>query len=286
MKPSVKRNGFAWVMVVLLIVSVSLAFISISGFKVVERDKIVIVPLQGIIISGDTDESGYVSSALFTRTLYRLKDDDRVKAIVIVVNSPGGTPSASYEIARSIDDVKKSKPVIAFLGDMATSGAYYAISPSTRIVALPDTVTGSLGVIWVIENKEGYYEDKGIKFFVYKSGEMKDIGAPWREPTSEEKELINSTIQEIFSRMMNEISDSRNLSEPVIEELSDARILTGYQAYQAGLVDEIGTLHSAIEMAKDLSGIESPELKYIELREIENISARYLEESFSGYPFS
>jgi len=274
------------IMVAMLGISVILAVVAILEFGMMEREEIAILPLQGIIISGDTDEDGYVSSARFTETLYRLMNDNSVKAIVITVNSPGGTPSASYEIAKSIEDVKKTKPVIAFLGDMATSGAYYAISPSTRIIALPDSVTGSLGVIWVIENREKHYEDEGIRFFIYKSGKMKDIGAPWREPSPDESELINSTIHEIFRRMMDEISASRNLSESNIDYLSDGKPLTGYRALQMGLVDEMGTLHTAIETAKNLAGVESPEIKHVEFRDLGNISARYLEKSFSGYPFS
>ena len=287
MKPLRRKSNITGIIiVVLLAISIILAVLAVVSYRGEVREKIAVMSLQGIIISGETDEEGYVSSARFSETLYQLKDDEGVKAIVIVVNSPGGTPSASYEIAKAIEDVKKTKPVIAFLGDIATSGAYYAISPSTKIVSLPDTVTGSLGIIWVIENKEGHFEEEGIRYFVYKSGEMKDLGAPWREPTPEEEKLINSTVEEIFNRMMDEISSSRNLSSDVVAEISDARIFTGYKALELGLVDDIGTYHTAIEMAKSLSGAKSPVIQHIEPRDFENVTSKYLEKSFSGYPLS
>lgn len=293
MRPGKNHELRKYVAIIFLVVAV----IGISYIvypREITHEEIAVVTIQGTIVSGEVPpDSGYVSSVRISKLLMDLKENESVKGIVIRVNSPGGTPSASQEIMDAVEKVRERKPVVVSFGDIATSGAYYAVVPATIIYSNPDTVTGNIGVIWIIENKEGKYSDEGIKYYIYKSGQMKDMGAPWRAPTEEEEEWINQTIHEIFKRMVDQIVNYRNLTREEVAFISDGKVMTGAVARQHGLVDRLGTLEDAIDAAKELAEAPHAEVHYygedyIESGSDSQISKKarlhYLEMSPVGFP--
>jgi protease-4 len=254
----------------------------IFPFPPVIPEKVSVIYLQGILLSGQIPEDyGYASSEEIIKKLRDAEEDVSTKAIVLRINSPGGSPAASQEIVKEIK--KLTKPVVVSMGDIAASGAYYVAVAADRIFASPDTMTGSIGAIWIFENKSGYYEEEGINFTVVKSGEYKDMGANWRGPTENETEYAEEVIQELHERFVKEIAEGRNLSMDYVRNLSDGRIIMGEEAKELGLIDEIGNLYDAIDEASRLGGIVGkPEIEY--MREEMDISSilKYWEESPYG----
>lgn len=258
------------ILIVLLIItviiqSVAIAYIFLSSQEISpppipQRPRIAVVYIQGTLTTGVAD--GYASSDVIVRQLEELRDDGRVKAVILRINSPGGSPAAAQEIVEAVKKLREMKPVIASLGDIATSGAYYIAAPCNLIVASPDTMTGSIGAIWVFEDRSKYYEDEGIEFTVIKSGEMKDMGADWRALTEEEKNYAQRIVDEVFKRFLSTVSTFRNVSEENLMEISDGRVITGEMAKELGLVDDFGNLESCIELASEMLGLENPEIIY------------------------
>jgi protease-4 len=155
------------------------------------------------------------------------------------------------------------------MGDIATSGAYYISAPADWILANPDTITGSIGVIWVFENREGEFRDDGINHTVVKSGDMKDIGAPWRNLTEKELVYANEMVKNTFDRFVNEVAENRNMSTDDVYNLSDGRVYLGERAMELGLVDQLGNLYDAIEIAGKLGGIKGePQVEYTNKRDV------------------
>jgi protease-4 len=206
-----------------------------------------------------TDSREYIEG------LKSFRENSRVKAIVLRVDSPGGGVSAAQEIYREVEKTKAVKPVVASLGSMATSGGYYISCVATKVVANPGTVTGSIGAIAVFPNFEKLFEKIGYSTVVIKSGEFKDIGNPARSMTPEEETLLRDTILEVHDQFVKDVARARGMEEASVRQIADGRILTGAKAKNLGLVDELGNLQDAIELAKTLGHIEGkPEVIYYE----------------------
>jgi len=206
-----------------------------------------------------TDSREYIEG------LKSFRENSRVKAIVLRVDSPGGGVSAAQEIYREVEKTKAVKPVVASLGSMATSGGYYISCVATKVVANPGTVTGSIGAIAVFPNFEKLFEKIGYSTVVIKSGEFKDIGNPARPMTPEEETLLRDTILEVHDQFVKDVARARGMEEASVRQIADGRILTGTKAKNLGLVDELGNLQDAIELAKTLGHIEGkPEVIYYE----------------------
>jgi len=206
-----------------------------------------------------TDSREYIEG------LKSFRENSRVKAIVLRVDSPGGGVSAAQEIYREVEKTKAVKPVVASLGSMATSGGYYISCVATKVVANPGTVTGSIGAIAVFPNFEKLFEKIGYSTVVIKSGEFKDIGNPARPMTPEEETLLRDTILEVHDQFVKDVARARGMEEASVRQIADGRILTGAKAKNLGLVDELGNLQDAIELAKTLGHIEGkPEVIYYE----------------------
>jgi len=228
--------------------------------------QVAVIYVQGEMVTGNMPLGiGYATSEDICKNIREATGDASVSAIVLRVNSPGGTPAAAQEIVTEIKKAQdKGIPVIVSMGDIATSGAYYISAPADVIVANPDTMTGSIGVIWVFTNKSEYYSNEGIEFYTAQSGEFKDMGADWRGLTDEEKEYANDVVMSVYERFVNEIAEDRNMSVYRVKELSDGRIYLGADAKDFGLVDEFGNLYDAIDIAAELGGIEgTPRVKYM-----------------------
>ena len=265
-KKSKKRLIFYIVLVLLIGFIVLLGAIlsdTTSSFTL-PRDKVAVIYVQGSMITDNIPGGlGYASSEQICRELREARKDPFVRAIVLRVNSPGGTPAAAQEIVTEIKKTKDDKPVVISMGELAGSGAYYISAPADKIVANPDTMTGSIGVVWVFENKEGYFDEEGLNYTIIKSGDFKDMGAPWRNLTSEEKDYSTEIVMNSYFRFVEEIAEGRNMSVRDVEKLSDGRIYLGENAKELGLVDDIGNLYDAVDIAAEMGGISgTPEIDY------------------------
>jgi len=209
-------------------------------------DKIAIVEIKGVI----TQSSGIIEE------LDQYKEDEGVKAIVLRIDSPGGGVGPAQEIHREILKVKSKKKVVTSMGSVAASGGYYIACASDLIIANPGTITGSIGVLMEFTNIEELFKKIGIKGVVLKSGEHKDIGSPFREMTPEEKKIIQGVIDNVHQQFILAVAKGRKLDQAKVAEIADGRILTGEQAKQLGLVDQIGNLQDAIDIVAKMVGIE------------------------------
>ncbi|MDD5473298.1 MAG: signal peptide peptidase SppA [Candidatus Methanoperedens sp.] len=226
------------------------------------KNRVEVIYVQGVMLTGSIPTGfGIATSEDITKSLKDASEDDGVKAIVMRINSPGGSPAAAEEIVSAMKKIKK--PIVVSMGDVAASAAYYISAPADRIIANPDTITGSIGVIWEFQNRSKFYDKDGTSFYIAKSGEMKDMGGDWRGLSDEEKRYADQTIAEAYSRFVKEVADDRNISLSKVKDLADGRVYTGAKAKELGLVDEFGSLDDAIDVAASLGGIEGkPEVTY------------------------
>lgn len=185
-------------------------------------------------------------------------DDPLVKAIVVRIDSPGGGVAPSQEIYNAIKRVRRehNKTVVASMGTVAASGGYYIAVATDRILANPGTLTGSIGVIMQMANFQELLEKIGVKSVVVKTGKFKDLGSPFRPMVEEERQLLESVMNDTLSQFIEAVADGRSMDAAEVEQLADGRIFTGRQAKSVLLVDEIGDLQDAIKLAGELSGIE------------------------------
>ena len=264
------RGFFVYVAIVLsliLIIGVSLAVIfggvDLSVYP--DKDQVAVIYVQGMMITGGMpDGFGFSTSENVCKHLRLAADDDNVEAIVLRVNSPGGSLAAAQEIKGEIEKAKENKPVVISMGDVAASAAYHISASADRIVANPGTITGSIGVIWVFENKSGYYDEEGIEHWVAKSGEFKDMGADWRNLTVDEQAYADEVVMEVFSMFVDDVAAGRNMTREEVLNLSDGRIYTGATAMDLGLVDETGNMYDAIDIAAELGNITGePTITYM-----------------------
>jgi protease IV len=191
--------------------------------------------------------------------LKKAADDTRVKAVVLRVNSPGGGVTASDDVYGEIVRYKKERkvPVVAALGDVAASGGYYVACAADRIVAHPTTTTGSIGVIMTGLNLEGLLAKVGVRNQTFKAGEHKDILSPFRGATPEERRIVQSILDDLHTRFVSVVRESRaGLDLRRLAELTDGRIFDAPQALQAGLIDQIGDLHAAIDAARAAAHVD------------------------------
>lgn len=224
------------------------------GLGLVKQNKIAVIYVDGQMVADKSPDSpGSAFSSDIVKCMRSATDDQDVKAIVLRVNSPGGTPVAAEEIISQIQKTKTVKPVIVSMGDMATSAAYYISSQTDRIVANPDTFTGSIGVIWVFKNKSKYYDENGISVYAAKSGNFKDLGSEWRGLTGPEKDYVQDIINESYDRFVTNVAKGRNLSVEKVKSIADGRVYTGTTAQKMGLVDDLGGLYDAVAIAKNMS---------------------------------
>lgn len=213
---------------------------------------IAVIPIEGILISGETRGTMVAGTRTIAKFLKRARERRRVRALVLWIDSPGGSAAAAQEIYRMLRQFKKEtkKPLVAALGDVAASGGYYVAVAADRIYALPATLTGSIGVLWENINLERLLGKLGIEAETLKAGRFKDIGSPFRPMTKEERKLIQRLLQDVHDQFIADVAKGRKLSPQKIRRLADGRILTGKQALKAGLVDELGGLEEAIAFAR------------------------------------
>jgi protease-4 len=228
------------------------------------KDKILLMDVSGVL----ADESGGLVLgtppprvpivARVREELQKAEEDDDVKALIVRINSPGGTITASDLIYREIESFKTRRkiPVVAVMMDVAASGGYYAALAADSIVALPTTVTGSIGVIMLAVNAQGLMEKIGVAPMAIKSGEMKDAGSPFRPLTPQERAVFQSVIDQMYGRFVTLIASSRKIPEDRVRAFADGRIYTAEQAKALGLVDDIGYMEDVVASARKAAGLK------------------------------
>ncbi len=212
-------------------------------------DKILLLSVEGVIAESE-GLNGSFSASKFISQLNQAMDDEDVQAVVIQVDSPGGTVVHSEQIHDKIVEVQKSGiPVVVSMGATAASGGYYISAPADVIVASPSTLTGSLGVIFTIPNLEKAADWIGYSETRITSGKMKDIGSPLKKISDEERQVFQTLVDESYQQFVDVIAKGRNLSKTEVLKLADGRIYSGKQAKKVKLVDKLGYLEDAIEEA-------------------------------------
>ncbi len=223
--------------------------------------KVAVVPVVGTIASADNSVPGTqppVTPEGLADALRQAEADPAVAAVVLEVNSPGGGVTASDEMHQSILDFRESsgKPVVVSMGDIAASGGYYISTAADRIVANETTLTGSLGVIFSLTDFSELADDYGVEQEVVKSGKFKDMGSSFRNLTPEEREILQSIVDESYDKFVSVIVEGRDLPEERVREIADGRVYSGQQAKEIGLVDSFGGLDEAAEISEDLANVE------------------------------
>lgn len=218
-----------------------------TGHELPFGDRIGVVEIKGVI----------TQSANVIEQIQRYLDDDGVKAIILRIDSPGGGVGPSQEIYREVikAKTKTGKKVLVSMGSVAASGGYYIACASDLIVANGGTITGSIGVVMEFTNLEDLLKKIGVKGFVLKSGEHKDIGSPFREMSPEEKKILQDVVNNTHQQFIEAVATGRKLDRAKVAEIADGRIFTGEQAKQLGLVDRLGDLQDTIDMAAQMVGI-------------------------------
>jgi protease-4 len=199
------------------------------------------------------------------RRLRELREEKDVKAVILRINSPGGTVASVQEIHEAVRALQKGgKKVIASFQDVAASGGYYIAAPADRIVANPGSIVGSIGVIFHLNNLEELAKKVGVKSEVIKSGKMKDMGSPTRGLSAEERQVFEGLVQSAYGQFLSAVSEGRKMPLDTLRPLADGRVFTGEQALAAGLVDVLGGFDQAILEAKRVAGLRAEKPRLIQ----------------------
>jgi protease IV len=245
------------------------------------RDKVLVVDVSGLISRGGSvlflpaeDVVEHVKARLAVA-----ERDERIKAVILRVNSPGGTVTASDDIYKAVLEFKKKsgKPVVSLMGDTAASGGYYVSMACDRVVAHEATLTGSIGVIMQFLNYKGLFEKYGLRWqtITPADADLKSIGAGDRDMTEKERQVFQSMIEEMYTLFLERVKAGRkNLTAEKIRELADGRPYTGKQAFEAGLVDALGDLDTALEEARKIRSF-ARDAVVIELRTVTPFSSLF-----------
>lgn len=232
------------------------------GQKSSGKGRIAVVYAEGEIIDGEGDQDE-VGSTRFSRELRKLRQDDEVKAVVLRVNSPGGSASASEVIQREIRLLKKTKPIIVSMGTYAASGGYWISAYGNRIFAEPTTITGSIGVFGIQFDVQKLANNFGVTFDSVKTGKFADALTISRPKTDEELAVFQRMVDWIYGEFVGKVSEARNLTREAVEEIAQGRVWSGAEAVKIGLVDELGGLEAAIGYAAEKAGL-GPNYRLVE----------------------
>jgi protease-4 len=237
---------------IFILVSVFIGSTSLESGNIGLGDTIAVIPIYGEISYGSSD-SYYTNPDEIKSLIKEANDDSSISAIVLDVNSPGGTPVASEEIMQAIKESKK--PVVSWISDSGTSGAYLASSASDKIVARPSSWVGSIGVILQLSDLSEMYKKMGINKYSLKAGQYKDMGADYRNLTVDEKKMLQTMVDEEYNYFISIVANNRNLTTDYVKSIAEGKIYTGRQALNIKLVDSLGGKDKAIQEAADLAGI-------------------------------
>ena len=228
------------------------------------QGKVAVIRLSGVIADSGQQGllvTGGINPKLVREYLIMAERDSGVKAIVLRIDSPGGSAAASQEIASTIKRFKEDtgKPVVISMGDMAASGGYYISAYADSIVANPSTLTGSIGVISQFIYIEGLLDKLGLELETIKAGKHKDMGI--RSLTEEQRQIMQNITDDLYRQFVAAVAESRGLAVERVTELATGQLYTGTQALELGLVDQLGGLDTAIDIAANLAGVTLPEVE-------------------------
>lgn len=215
----------------------------ISGIKAAKEPKVALIKVQDTIM-------GYTDTV---ESIAKAQKDESVKAVVILVDSPGGAVGASQEIYRSIEKLREKKPVVVSMGNVAASGGYYISAPANVIYANPGTITGSIGVIIQQVDLSEILNKVGVKVNTVKSGENKDILYPTKPLTPQQRQILEETVKDVYEQFLDAIVKYRKIDKEKLRQYADGRVFSGRQAKEIGLVDKLGNVQDAIKEAKILA---------------------------------
>jgi protease-4 len=194
------------------------------------------------------------------RRLRTLRENNDVRAVILRINSPGGSVAATQEIYEELLTLRRGKKVVvASFGDVAASGGYYIACAAQRIVANPGTITGSIGVIMQVTNVTELFEKIGVRAETIKSGAMKDAGSPYRRMTEEDRRVFQGLVGDAYRQFRQAVSEGRQISPEKLDKIADGRVFTGAQAMEVGLVDVLGGFQTAIDETRRIAGIRDPQ---------------------------
>ena len=216
--------------------------------NITSSNRIAVILAEGDIVDGNAE--GAISSEKFAKEIRKARKDENIKAIVLRVNSPGGSILASEVIWREMSEAKKVKPVIVSMGEVAASGGYYIAAPADTIVAQPNTITGSIGIFGILFNVQELVNDKlGVTTDVVSTGELSDFGNMARPLTEVERTIIQSSVEDGYETFISRVAEGRGMHPDSVRKVASGRVWTGTQAKARGLVDVLGGLDTAIGIA-------------------------------------
>ena len=216
--------------------------------NITSANRIAVILAEGEIVDGNAE--GAISSEKFAKEIRKARKDENIKAIVLRVNSPGGSILASDVIWREMSEAKKVKPVIVSMGEVAASGGYYIAAPADTIVAQPNTITGSIGIFGILFNVQELVNDKlGVTTDVVSTGELSDFGNMARPLTEVERTIIQSSVEDGYETFISRVAEGRGMHPDSVRKVASGRVWTGTQAKARGLVDVLGGLDTAIGIA-------------------------------------
>ena len=216
-------------------------------FRIRRRASVAIVEIHGVI-------GNHVKIPEFSRLIDSVAGNQRLKALLLDIDSPGGSATGSEVLYRAIQRVAEEKPVYAYVRGMGASGGYYLACAASKVYALPTALVGSIGVIYLRPVLEQLLSKVGVDFSVYKSGEFKDMTGFWRSPTDRESEKFQELINEIFDNFVTVVAEGRSLDKAKVREIATGEIMTAQKGIRQGLVDEIGDFKDALEAAAEAGG--------------------------------
>ncbi len=216
------------------------------------RDRVMVTGLEGVIYDSFHSKSAFTTLynvANLKKDLNKAIEDPHVKAVLLRVNSPGGTVSASQDVYQLIKKLQAlKKPVVISMSDVCASGCYYIASAADAIVANKGTITGSIGVISQGLNYKGLMDKLGVTDQTFKAGKFKDMGSPLRELGEEEKQILHNLLMDSYDQFLNDISSSRKMDRENLDKLAEGLIYTGRQALNVKLIDALGSYEDAKEL--------------------------------------
>ncbi len=243
----------------------------VSRESIWATDKIAIVDVTGVLQNGRPQSllgtSGENPVALFVEKLEQAARDDHVRAVVLRINTPGGGVTATELMYAELQRFREQtdKPVIAAMLDVAASGGYYLACGCDRIIALPTTITGSIGVVMLLPDFSGTMAKLGVRVDVIKSDAMKDMGSLFRTMNTEERAIFQGLIDGMYARFLDVVGHERpDIPPDRLRALADGRVYLGEQALASGLVDQLGTVREAIEAAKKAAGLDDSPIKVVQ----------------------
>ena len=244
----------AAVLVVMLLTLGAILLLDSSG-SISLGDTVAVIPLEGEIGYGESNilEGQVANPESIENSLRQAEEDPTVSAILLEINSPGGSPVASEEVMSSVKNC--TKPVVVWISDQGASGAYLVASSADKIVASPSSIVGSIGVILSLTDLSELYQKMGVNKYSIKAGEYKDMGADYRNLTSSEQKMLQEMVDQDYDYFIRLVALNRNLNESYVRSIAEGKIYTGSQAKNLKLVDETGGKKQALDLAARLGGI-------------------------------